>query len=724
MTQFTLSGTTQAAINLALQNGGNPGTNNANYVVAYQDIYNDILAYNAANPTTPINAGTTYWFSEAGNINSQAFAATPAGSFIWAYTQAAAASEGYTVTATNLLTASKIIAGKVFQDLAADNFVFSDANQTGDFAPQQIVATDAGAGIQYLQSLYPGLDYAIWGGTLATQSTLDDPTYAQTYGLNLTAGSTDCQAIVAGDLAGLQAAAATLFGTTLLNNPSLFFNSIPSGFQSGGSILAACIGDQPLFQDGVYINQYGEVTSQTVNLAGGGTGSVSYAYNASAQVTQATVSDQTAASGPTITDAATINPTTGNTTSQTIQETSATGSPGDQIQINLGPTGDTTSATVTNPNDDPLGNFSLSGTPTISIETMVGTLSATTGSNLLIDPGFGGTLIDYASSNTFIDLSSGGSVATGSDAQVGAFGDNTTVTNAGTGSSDWVDCDGDIVNSNSGTIDLGDSDSDIAIGGSSDLIGLGSDDSLSLTSGTGNTITGDVAGDDVGLDSNTSATISGSGGEIDIDGTGINLTASGETIDEAADGACTLDGSGNAIDASGAGASIDLLAGSSDNSFAASTAYVTDLGNGDSAWVGSGTVDFAGTGANFAIGDNSDVMMGGSENATNLGSGSTLIMNGISDTVWSSPTIDATIGGSGNDLWGASTLIATVGGQYNLVSAGDDSVVDVTGTDDSGGVDNFSTLTISGSGNGIGLGDDSTLFLGGESNTVWSGSIN
>jgi hypothetical protein len=80
MTQFTLSGTTQAAIALAVQT---PGTGNANNIAAYKDIYKDVLAYNANPANTPINTATTYWFSQAGSINSQAFNPTPAGSYIW-----------------------------------------------------------------------------------------------------------------------------------------------------------------------------------------------------------------------------------------------------------------------------------------------------------------------------------------------------------------------------------------------------------------------------------------------------------------------------------------------------------------------------------------------------------------------------------------------------------------------------------------------------------------
>ena len=63
MTQFTLSQATQNAINIALSQG--TGTNNANYVAAYNAIYDDILAH------PEVNSGTQYWFSQAGNVNGQ-----------------------------------------------------------------------------------------------------------------------------------------------------------------------------------------------------------------------------------------------------------------------------------------------------------------------------------------------------------------------------------------------------------------------------------------------------------------------------------------------------------------------------------------------------------------------------------------------------------------------------------------------------------------------------
>jgi hypothetical protein len=90
MTSMTLSQTTQDAITNAINNG--PGSNNQNYVAAYNAIYNDIAA------NGEFNGGTLQWFNLAPTVNAQAFQPSAAGTFIWNYTMAAAATEGVTLT--------------------------------------------------------------------------------------------------------------------------------------------------------------------------------------------------------------------------------------------------------------------------------------------------------------------------------------------------------------------------------------------------------------------------------------------------------------------------------------------------------------------------------------------------------------------------------------------------------------------------------------------------
>ena len=130
MTQVTLQQSTINLINTALDQG--TGTNNANYIAAYNAISNDIK-------NTGINSGTQYWFSQAGNVNGQAFTPSAAGTYIWSYTQAAAAAEGYTVTTANLQYASDQIANTVFQTLKNNSFVLNDDPNSPN-SPGQIIA--------------------------------------------------------------------------------------------------------------------------------------------------------------------------------------------------------------------------------------------------------------------------------------------------------------------------------------------------------------------------------------------------------------------------------------------------------------------------------------------------------------------------------------------------------------------------------------------------------
>jgi len=208
MTSMTLSQSTQSAINVAIQQG--PGTNNQNYVAAYNAIYADISAQGG------FNSGTVTWFSQAGQINGQQFNPTAAGTFIYNYTMAAAQSEGTTLTMPQMQQASNTIASTVFTDLANDGFVFSDTPAPGlpnDFSPSSIIQRDAGSGLAVLSDQNPGsnLDAAIWGGTLFARTSLNDPTYFSDYNINLTPGSTDCNAITTGIMSAVNGSTGAFF---------------------------------------------------------------------------------------------------------------------------------------------------------------------------------------------------------------------------------------------------------------------------------------------------------------------------------------------------------------------------------------------------------------------------------------------------------------------------------------------------------------------------------
>ncbi len=196
MTQFALSQNTQNLINLALlpaSQGGSAGSNNINYYNAYSAICADLVAHGGVDPAT------LYWFSQAGNVNRNAFTQSGAGDFIWAFTKGAAASEGVALTQADLQGASDAIAFKVFQQLKA-NPVFDDSVA---FSPKNIIAIDAGTGINFLKTLYPTLDNAIWGGSLFARTALADSTYFSDYGIDLTPGSRSANALLSGWASGM-----------------------------------------------------------------------------------------------------------------------------------------------------------------------------------------------------------------------------------------------------------------------------------------------------------------------------------------------------------------------------------------------------------------------------------------------------------------------------------------------------------------------------------------
>ena len=312
MASVTLSQNTQNLINTALSQG--TGTNNANYIAAYNAIYNDIK-------NSDLNTGTLNWFSEAANVDGYQYNPNPTGAYIWNYTLAAAASEGYTVLTTQLQIASNRIAAQVFQNLQNDSYVLSDTNTPGQFAPQQIIADDAGAGITYLQGLYPNLDYAVWGGTLYAETALNDPTYIQDYKLSLTPGSTDCNAITAGASAGLDAAIGSLLSGGNWHDPTQLENAFWGYWNLDASILAQCNASQPLYLNGVQYGANGNVES--INDGNGGT--VAYSYNSSGQATAATADTSS------YTFTAEYNPSTGVMTSLAASWTG-----GDTATVTLG----------------------------------------------------------------------------------------------------------------------------------------------------------------------------------------------------------------------------------------------------------------------------------------------------------------------------------------------------------------------------------------------------
>ena len=266
MASIILSQSTQDKINLAIAAG--PGANNQNYFAAYTAVSNELSASGG------FNSGTVNWFSQAGEINSQAFRPSASGTYIWNYTTAAAKAQGTTITTGDLQTASNKIGRTVFEQLKDSNFVFSDnAFDRINFAPKTIVQIDAGAGLGTLSDLHPGsnLTYAIWGGTLFARTQLNDPTYLTDNNINLTPGSADCAAITAGSVGAVNAVFSSILSIAWSQGPINFYNGAIAAIGSqDNAIIKACFpgqqgsfgsGSSKLTLDGNSILSFGEANT-------------------------------------------------------------------------------------------------------------------------------------------------------------------------------------------------------------------------------------------------------------------------------------------------------------------------------------------------------------------------------------------------------------------------------------------------------------------------------
>lgn len=552
----------------------------------------------------------------------------------------------------------------------------------------------------------------------------------------------------------------TAIGQSLSSNLESIGNAITnffSIFPNGSGLETLTLGggtSDGLVSLNSVISSAGQVASATID-ASNGTSAVETPSSADSQIT----TNWTGANG------------TGTLTGETIQATTATGAPGDQIQINFG-TGSAT-ASVADANGDALGNYSLSGTPTILIDSTPGTLAAITGSNILIDPGVGGTLMDYAPGNMFIDLSNNGSVASGANAQVGVYGDNTTVTNTGSACTDGIHCDGDIVNSNGGTVDV-DSSSGVTVNGSGDTIAAGNDvtgtidgSGNNFTGGTGDTLTidgsdtvsassgtidlgtvssditvdgsGNSIGDAIGVNGGTvavtgTATVFLSSGTVDVD------QGSSVTVDTGADNSSAppvaLDyvGSSTSGSATSETIGVDTTDGTPEGSVqvtydpgstATTAVIVTDAAGNVESYTLSGIarVEDAMDSTATANGSGPTIEVGGDNATLTGGSGQNLLIElGNQGTVSAgSGTNQILLAGTQDTGWGWSgptTLLDIGNDDTGAVSSG---TITLDGTLANFGIGGDSSVTMGGSDNIASLGSDSTLLMTGTSDTVYAG---
>ncbi|MGB9153392.1 MAG: choice-of-anchor D domain-containing protein [Alphaproteobacteria bacterium] len=270
MTTLTLSQNTINLINIAVADG--PGTNNINYANAYNAIYSDIVANGNVNPDVQ------YWFSQAAGINTEQYTSTPtaAATYIWNYTEAAAASEGATITNAEMQQASNAIAKTVFAALQSNQYVLNDQE---NFSIANIVDYDAGTAVRTLQTFAPAgvtLDYAVWGGTLFARTALGDTAYFTDAGIPLQPDTPDSRAIISGLLAGSAATLSAGYSIALSGAASINYldgpaiNAILSAGEEtivGVTAVASAVA-APLAAIGAGVNYlYNAVTGTLVTLA-------------------------------------------------------------------------------------------------------------------------------------------------------------------------------------------------------------------------------------------------------------------------------------------------------------------------------------------------------------------------------------------------------------------------------------------------------------------------
>jgi hypothetical protein len=717
MTQFTLSANTQALINAAVADG--PGTNNANYLAAYNAIYSDIEANGG------VNSGTAYWFSQAGLVNTQLFSPNATGTYIWTFTEAAVASEGGTATNAVMQAASNKIGATVFQDLQSNDFVFSDnPSATVNFSPTQIINVDAGAGFGVIQAANTApIDYAAWGGTLFAQTALDDPTYASNYNLNLTLNSEDCKAIFSGFNAAASAELASGNITTVANSLLALFN-LDTGMldQCAHSNSLGLTSSSPTVTvtsagSGVYDINVGEdlstggtfASSTTYNTNNSDWSATSNDFNNSGQKTDGTT--LTYANGSLTSDLQGLNTSGGvtytqNTTSpatgQTTASISGTGDIADLSDASISLAAGTQAALDGVSNVVSLANnaaLTLAG----SSNTVTGPSNPTAPTGITVMVAGPLDNVDLSYSTAVIENNATGTTVTGSDNTVSA-GSNASLTVGSGSSANTVSVTGNSStvtdngsgntlssSGNSNNIVAGTSDA-VALSGDSDAVGAAARDTVSIS---GNGADGANGGDYV-FGSNVSVNVAANAGTAVIgnsdsitagSGDYVNLNGADNTINAGAGDLFSVEGNG----ANGSNGD-DTVNGSSLTVYVSASAGAVVNGNSD-------TVDVSGTAVSLVVTGDSNAITGTGGDTIQIGGNGANGSSGSDTVTMSSGTLNmtadagATVTGNSDTLgaYGASDSL-TVNGHSNAIigTASDTIQVEGNGADGTNGDDTVS----------------------------------
>ncbi|WP_158816038.1 matrixin family metalloprotease [Methylocapsa sp. S129] len=321
------------------------------------------------------------------------------------------------------------------------------------------------------------------------------------------------------------------------------------------------------------------------------------------------------------------------------------------------------SSIVVNGGDNTVG---LNGTDNALISSGSGNVVNNDDATTMTSNGPVGDIVNLGSNtSTTINGAAGYFGIVGTDVQVTASGETANTFSAVsftlTGSNDVVD-----LNTNSSA----------TLSGSSNTLNLEGGDYEYVESGTADVVNNDVSGDTVNLGSNTSTTITGTGGYFGIVGTGVTVTASGESADTFSGASFTLTGGNDVVDLNTNSSS--TLNGSSNT---------LNLEGDDSAEIAGGASDIVN---NDVSGDS--VNIASNTSATITGSGGAIGLDGSGDDLTASDetitaaasVADETIYGSNVTINADSGFIGTVIGNDNTIetTANTSSSIDVDGTGD------------------------------------------
>ncbi|WP_428488268.1 beta strand repeat-containing protein [Rhodopila sp.] len=280
-----------------------------------------------------------------------------------------------------------------------------------------------------------------------------------------------------------------------------------------------------------------------------------------------------------------------------------------------------------------------------------------------------------AAGDIFINLGSGGSATTGANAQSFVGGDNTTVTNDGTGCTDGIHCDGVTVTGTNETVS-DDGGSAVTINGNNDTITGGAGSYVGLATGDqGDTVT-DNSGGTIAAGNGVTGTIIGTGDTITAGTTDyLNVSGNNDTITEGTGGFLGLIPTDQG----------DIVTASSDTISAGNGVTATITGSNDS--IGGGTSDYLnisggsdqvteGSGGYLGLlqGDLGDTVTASADHIV-FGNDVTGTVVGSSDAINGASTDNLTVDGGGDTIGlGTGDVLGAAGGGNTITSSADDLV--------------------------------------------------